>query len=113
MLNVTTCYGNTALATLATATANIVTNSSGSNTVIKLNNVVLSNFSGSAVTANVMINRSSTIYYLGGTVSIPANSTLVLLAKDNEYLENKVQQLEGKYLEALEACAKEKPYGLH
>ncbi len=34
-------------------------------------------------------------------------------AKDNEFLENKVQQLEGKYLEALETCAKEKPYGLH
>ena len=34
-------------------------------------------------------------------------------AKDNEYLESKVQQFEGKYLEALEACAKERPYGLH
>jgi len=34
-------------------------------------------------------------------------------AKDNEYLENKVLQFEGKYLEALEACAKERPYGLH
>ncbi|MBI4706874.1 MAG: TraC family protein [Candidatus Omnitrophica bacterium] len=34
-------------------------------------------------------------------------------AKDNEYLENKVQQFEGKYLEALEACAKERPYGIH
>jgi len=34
-------------------------------------------------------------------------------AKDNEYLENKVQQFEGKYLKALEACAKERPYGLH
>ena len=34
-------------------------------------------------------------------------------AKDNEYLENKIQQCEGKYLEALSACAKERPYGLH
>ena len=34
-------------------------------------------------------------------------------AKDNEYLENKVQQFEGKYLEALSVCAKERPYGLH
>ena len=33
-------------------------------------------------------------------------------AKDNEYLENKVQQCEGNYLEALSACAKERPYGL-
>ena len=34
-------------------------------------------------------------------------------AKDNEYLENKVRQFEGNYLEALKACAKERPYGLH
>jgi conjugal transfer ATP-binding protein TraC len=33
-------------------------------------------------------------------------------AKDNEYLENKVRQFEGRYLEALESCAKERPYGL-
>jgi len=33
-------------------------------------------------------------------------------AKDNEFLENKVHELQGKYLEALETCAKEKPYGL-
>jgi len=33
-------------------------------------------------------------------------------AKDNEYLENKAEKLNGKYLEALEACAKEYPYGL-
>jgi len=34
-------------------------------------------------------------------------------AKDNEYLENKAQRFEGKYLDALLECAKEKPYGLH
>ena len=34
-------------------------------------------------------------------------------AKDNGYLETKVQKFEGRYLEALLECAKEKPYGLH
>jgi hypothetical protein len=76
------CYGNTTLASLTTVTANVLTNTSSSNSVIKLNTVVLANYSGSAVTANVLMNRSSTAYYIGGTVSIPANSTLVLLAKD-------------------------------
>ena len=33
-------------------------------------------------------------------------------ARDNEYLENKVQKLNNKYLEALLECAKEYPYGL-
>ena len=95
MLVTANCYGNTTLATLATSTANVVTNSSGSNSVVKLNTVILSNYSGSAVTANVMMNRSSTIYYIGGTVSIPANSTLVLLAKDTT-----TYMIEGDVLQA-------------
>ncbi|QAT16681.1 putative conjugative transfer protein TraC [Candidatus Velamenicoccus archaeovorus] len=33
-------------------------------------------------------------------------------AKDNAYLEEKVKKFEGRYLEALSECAKEKPYGL-
>jgi len=33
-------------------------------------------------------------------------------AKDNEYLDKKAQTLNNKYLEALETCAKEYPYGL-
>jgi len=88
LLTSTTVTGKTAVASLTTVTANIITNSSSSNTVDKLNNIVLCNYSGSAVTANVMINRSATTYYIGGTVAIPANSTLTLLGKDTSlYLE--------------------------
>lgn len=88
LLGTTTVTGKTALATLTTVTANVITNSSSSGTVDKLNSIVLSNYSSSAVSANVMINRSATVYYIGGTVSIPANSTLVLLGKDTSlYLE--------------------------
>ena len=88
LLASTTVTGKTALAALTTATANVLTNSSSSGTVDKLNTIVLSNFTSSAVLANVMINRSATIYYIGGNVSIPANSTLVLLGKDTSlYLE--------------------------
>lgn len=88
IVNVTTITGKTALASLTTVTSNVITNSSGSNTIDKLNNLILSNYSALAVSANVMINRSSTIYYIGGNVVIPANSTLVLLGKDTTvYLE--------------------------
>ncbi len=88
LLGTTTVTGKTALATLTTVTANVITNSSSSGTVDKLNSIVLGNYSGSTVTANVMINRSSTVYYIGGNVSIPSNSTLVLLGKDTSlYLE--------------------------
>lgn len=85
---VTTIYGKTAFANVSTATSNVVTNSSASGTIVKLNNIILSNYSGNTVAANVVVNRSATTYYLGGSVSIPASSTLVLLAKDTTiYLE--------------------------
>jgi len=88
IVNVTAIYGKTALATLSTATANIITNAAASNVVLKMNNVILSNYSNATTTANVMLNRSTTLYYVGGNVSIPANSTLVLLAKDTSlYME--------------------------
>lgn len=80
--------GKTAVALLTTVTSNVITNAAASSTVDKLNNIILSNYTSSAVNANVMINRSSTVYYIGGNVSIPGNSTLVLLGKDTAiYLE--------------------------
>lgn len=88
LLATSTVTGKTALASLSTVTANVITNSSASGTVAKLENILLSNYTANTVTANVMINRSSTVYYVGGTISVPANSTLVLLAKDTSlYLE--------------------------
>lgn len=88
MINTTTVTGKTAYANLTTVSANIVTNSSNSNTVVKLNHVTMSNYSGNIVTGNVIVNRSGTIYYFAGTVNIPANSTLTIIAKDTmTYLE--------------------------
>jgi hypothetical protein len=85
IVNVTTIYGQTALAALTTVTANVVTNSSGSNQVFKMDTIILSNYTSSAVGANVVINRSATTYYLAGSLSIPANSTLVLVGKDSSF----------------------------
>ena len=88
LLTSATVTGKTALSQLSTVTGNVITNSSSSNTVVKLNDIILSNYSSSIVNANVFINRSATAYYIGGTISIPANSTLVLLGKDTTlYLE--------------------------
>jgi hypothetical protein len=88
LLTSTTVTGKTSLFQLTTVTGNVITNGSSSNAVVKLNDIVLSNYSASITTANVMINRSATAYYIGGTVAIPANSTLILLGKDTTlYLE--------------------------
>lgn len=88
LLASTTVTGKTSYSLLTTTTANVLTNSSNSNTVVKLENVILANYSGVVASANVVVARSGSTYYVGGNVTIPANSTLVLLAKDTSlYLE--------------------------
>lgn len=88
IIGATTITGKTVLSNLTTVTANVLTNSSSSGTVDKLNSIMLSNYTSSSVGANVVIDRSGTTYYLGGNLSIPGNSTLVVLAKDTGiYLE--------------------------
>lgn len=88
LLTSTTVTGKTALANCITSISSVITNSASSNTVVKLNTIIFSNYSASTTTANAIINRSGTSYYLGGTFSIPSNSTLVLLGKDTSvYLE--------------------------
>ena len=54
----------------------------------KLNNLLLSNYSGSSIAANVFINRSGTNFYVAGSITIPSYSTLAVLGKDTGlYLE--------------------------
>lgn len=88
LLGTTSVTGKSTFITLSTVTGNILTNASSSNTVDKINTVVLSNYTATTVTANVLINRNSVGYFLAGNVSIPANSTLALVGKDTPiYLE--------------------------
>ena len=88
LISATTITGKTALSALTTTTANIVTNSANSNTVLKINNIAVSNYSATQISANVIINRSATAYQYGGSLAVPAYSTLVVLAKDSQiYLE--------------------------
>lgn len=88
IVNVTTITAKTAVATLITNTSNIIVNSASSSTVDKINYISVANYSSATVSTNVMINRSSTIYYLAGAVTVPAYSTLVVSAKDTAiYLE--------------------------
>lgn len=95
IVNVTSITGQTALANLTTTTANIVTNSAASNTVVKLNMVTLANFTTSNVYCNVMINRSSATFFQLGNVAIPAQSTMVVVGKDTV-----TYMLEGDVLQA-------------
>lgn len=83
IVGVTTITGKTALAALTTATANVITNSSGSSTVVKVNTVSLANYTNALVYGSAFINRGATVFYLNANTAIPAYSTLMVTAKDN------------------------------
>lgn len=87
IVNVATITGKTAVQAVGTSATAIVTNSSGSGKVFKVNSLLVSNIDGSAdATVNVDIFRSSTAYYLAYTITVPADATLDLLNK-SIYLE--------------------------
>jgi hypothetical protein len=87
IVNVTTITGKTAVQVVTTAATSIVTNSSGSNKVFKINALYVSNVDGnSAADITVSLFRSSTSYRIANTISVPADATLDILNK-SIYLE--------------------------
>ena len=89
IVNVTTIIGHTdVLAATTTATA-IVTNSSASGKVLKINSLSIANIDGTnPADITVDLFRSSTAYPLASTVTVPADATLVVITKDTSiYLE--------------------------
>lgn len=88
LIGATTITGKTAFANCTTSTSNVITNGASSGTVVKLNTIILTNYSSSPVYSNTIVNRNGTTYYLGGTIIIPSNSLLTLIGKDTSlYLE--------------------------
>jgi hypothetical protein len=95
IVNVTTIFGKSQYQQLTTTLSNVVINGSTSGNVIKVNDVLIANYTTSSIQTNVAIGRGSSAYYVTGNLSVPANSTLVVLAKDSSiYME------EGDYLQA-------------
>ncbi|CAB4132891.1 hypothetical protein UFOVP257_15 [uncultured Caudovirales phage] len=95
IVGVTTIYGKTSYAQLTATMSNVVVNASTSANVIKVNDVLVANYTTSSIQTNVVIGRGSSSYYIAGNMTVPANSTLVVVAKDSSiYME------EGDYLQA-------------
>lgn len=91
IVNVTSIYGKVVgLDLTTTSTTAIVTNSSGSGKILKINSLIIANRDGTNaadITAAVYKNQT-TAYYIAYTVSVPADATLVLISKDTSvYLE--------------------------
>lgn len=96
IVNVTTIYGNSSQVSLANTSANqLVSNAAASGKVYKINSIVVANTNGTAA-ANITINTYSqaalagTAYPIASTISVPANSTLIITDKTTTFylLEN-------------------------
>ena len=94
IVNVATITGKTATVALSSTNAKaIVSNAASSSKVFKINNVIVSNVDGTNA-ADITINLYSqddiggTAYAIASTISVPADSTLVVLDKNTAlYLE--------------------------
>ena len=93
VVNVTTITGKTAVLAVTTTATAIVTNSSGSNKVFKINSLVVSNVDGTnAADITVSLysedNIGGTATEIVSTVSVPADASLVVIDKNTSiYLE--------------------------
>lgn len=90
LVNVTSIYGKTMGAALGTTlTTTLLT--CASNKVLKINSIIVANVDGTnAADASVTFYDSSATasYRLASTVSVPADSTLIVIGKDSPiYLE--------------------------
>jgi hypothetical protein len=90
IVNVTSIFGKTAYdAVLGSSQSVTLTNAAGSNKVLKINTIIAANIdgtNGADLTVYVTTVSSSTpLFYLAHTISVPADSTLVLISKDTSF----------------------------
>lgn len=89
IVNVTTITGKTAVLKATTSATAIVTNSAASNKVYKINSIIVANIDGTnSADITIDLYRASTSYALASTITVPADSTLIVLSKETPiYLE--------------------------
>lgn len=97
IVNVTSIYGKTMGVGLSTTTTTDIL-TCGSDKVLKVNTIIVSNVDGTnAANATVYFYDSSAAarYALASTIAVPANSTLVIVGKDNPIYLEESDQIEG------------------
>ena len=89
LMNLTTVTAKIVGAALTTSNASILTNSSGSNKVFKVNSLIVANVDGvNSADITVEFFRSSVAYDIAKTIAVPADATLVVISKETViYLE--------------------------
>lgn len=92
LVNITAIYGRQAVAAPANTTANtLITNAASSGLLLKINSLVATNVTASAAVVTVSVNSAAagggTAYRLAYQVTVPANSSLVVVDKNSaQYL---------------------------
>ncbi len=90
ILSATSIYGKTVGRALDTTVSTGVL-TCAANKVLKINSIIVSNIDGSSaadLTASFYDSTAATSYQIASTVSVPADSTLIVLGKDSPiYLE--------------------------
>lgn len=86
----TTITGKTDVVALSTTNATTITsNATSSNQVYKINTIIVSNVDGTnAADISISLQRSATDYYTARTVSVAADSSLIVISRETPiYLE--------------------------
>jgi hypothetical protein len=84
--NPTIITGKTARSDITTALVGILTNSSNSNKVLKINSIFCANVDGvNPADISVSIYNGTTDYYLAKTIAVPADATQVLSTKETYF----------------------------
>lgn len=105
IVNVTAIYGKTAVQAITTSATAIISNSAGSNQVLKVDTLMVANVNGST-TASVTVElyRSSTAYRITFQTVVPAGGTIDVL-NNYVYLEEgdslRLTASANSYLEAV------------
>lgn len=82
IVNVSNILGKTAVQVVTTTPTDIVSNAAASNTIVKINNLIVSNVNGTAAaTVNASVFRGGVEYKVAHVISVPAASTVVILDK--------------------------------
>lgn len=89
IVNVTDIRGKTAVQAVTTTATAIVENTAASGKIFKINSLTVANVdTTNAADITVDVFRSSTSYKISNSITVPTNSTLVVISKDTAvYLE--------------------------
>lgn len=82
LIGATTILGKTGVQSVTTSATAIVSNGAGSNKVLKINSLYVSNIDGvndEAITVDVY--RGGTAYHIAKTINVPADTTLDVINK--------------------------------